>query len=323
MSENNDTKLSDQSKKSGCGCLPIIIVIMIIFMWIGMNLEEKQNAPILSTEISATDKEILKSNYNQLTESQRLRFKQIENSYDDFSKKSKKEIKFNFNRLLDEKESYEENLISEKEALEKEIVEQRKKDTEEYIKNNKEKVKQENKIKKETLKEEKNKIKSEQKALNESKKIADKKNPSKKNWNINDYDGYKNGNVHIAGEVLSNNSIDEFLALDQGYVNTSHVLEEVWKYYGNVISVSGNIINMRSYSPDSKFAKSINNGGSIAEVIITTDDNVNILAYIANDISSFENGSYLNIHGLPVGFADLTNEFGGLHRGVMMVGIAE
>lgn len=141
------------------------------------------------------------------------------------------------------------------------------------------------------------KAKEEAAAKDKDEKI---KNP---NWNKNDVDATKNGNIKLAVDMLK-----ALKVMPSGEaVASENVIKTPWNYYGKPITFSGEVAVVQDYPPGSDFGKA----GLVADIVIETDDGTIVEFFSMVPSENVKVGQNVTITGYPVGRTEVKNAVGG------------
>ena len=107
-------------------------------------------------------------------------------------------------------------------------------------------------------------------------------------------------------------------------VRASEVLEEPWKYYGEVLSFRGQIYSIRQLPPGNSVAQFFD-GTCYHAMLAVKDRNriVTISIYIVGSAEGVTENSIVSLKGFIYGQARLTNSAGGGRSGLAFVGFKE
>jgi hypothetical protein len=126
------------------------------------------------------------------------------------------------------------------------------------------------------------------------------KNP---NWNKNDVDATKNGNIKLAVDMLKAMKV-----MPSGEaVASENVIKTPWNYYGKPITFTGEVAVVQDYPPGSDLGKA----GLVADIVIETDDGTIVEFFSMVPSGNVKVGQDVTITGYPVGRTEVKNAVGG------------
>lgn len=154
----------------------------------------------------------------------------------------------------------------------------------------------------------------------EEKRIAELENmdPTKCNWETKETNFQENGNLQIASSMIVKHTQKSLEGLAEE-ADGAEVLKAIWKYYGKVLKVTGEVNLVTAYPPESELSNIIANGAECYEIHLNTDNDVPIGAFIIGDSSKISTGDYITFYGLPVGMFENQNAFGGVVKEIIFM----
>ena len=141
---------------------------------------------------------------------------------------------------------------------------------------------------------------------------------SSASWNTSDTDATSNGNLSEAVSAISSLSSSDLRSRSES-VSLSYIIKSPWKYYGHVISFSGQVSNIKEYPPGSQEAENI--GGPFAEMSVYNEaSGVSVDVIFMGDTGNIVQDSYVNLCALPIGMSEGQNAFGSSVDMLVVVG---
>jgi len=151
-----------------------------------------------------------------------------------------------------------------------------------------------------------------------SKKLTEEKLTSLK-WNEADTDAFKNGNMLLALPIILKLNSEALKSMSE-YVDIAQVNKAPWKYYGKMLIISGKVSNIQDYPPGGEISSTIAGGEACSEMNIFTNEGVAVKFFLIGESGYLKEDNYIVAYGLPVGFAEGTNAFGGAVSNLLVIG---
>lgn len=145
------------------------------------------------------------------------------------------------------------------------------------------------------------------------------KNPMEQEWNTTDTDIMSNGNAVIAADIVNYYTEGQLRQLAEP-VDETEAIKAVWKYYGKVIQIGGDVGFVTAYAPGSDMSIAFANGEECYEVHMISDLGVSVGILMIGDSASVKEGDYITVYGLPVGLFENENAYGGIVNELFLVG---
>lgn len=138
-------------------------------------------------------------------------------------------------------------------------------------------------------------------------------------WNTENTDASKNGNLQEAYVPLIRMNMNDIQnqAID---LPSNAVNKAPWKYYGQLVRFSGEVGIVEEYPSGSDMSKAIADGGEAGQIVLTTDDGTVVDFFVIGTTGIIVEGDYIDIIGLPIGSVQVENQLGGTTTQLAVVG---
>lgn len=141
---------------------------------------------------------------------------------------------------------------------------------------------------------------------------------SMKEWNQEETDADKNGNIKLAARLI--NADDNLSEKVLTITRLNEVMERPWEYYGKVIKVSGKV-KLAKGQPLKSDTKELLDGGTDEVVICAGQALIDVV--FKGSARELENNSFITVYGYPVGLVGIENSSGNEVQQMVIVGVIE
>jgi hypothetical protein len=87
-----------------------------------------------------------------------------------------------------------------------------------------------------------------------------------------------------------------------------------------MLIISGKVSNIQDYPPGGEISSTIAGGEACSEMNIFTNEGVAVKFFLIGESGYLKEDNYIVAYGLPVGFAEGTNAFGGAVSNLLVIG---
>ncbi len=142
------------------------------------------------------------------------------------------------------------------------------------------------------------------------------KDESEPIWNTQDLNVETNGNIAIALRLLRS---DTAKTATVERVSAGVVFKAPWKYYGEIIELTGEVSIAQDYPPGGSISTSLG-GGEVGELVLMADDGTIIDYMHLGSTGAINVGDTVAVNGYCIGHVEVENKLGGTTTQLMVVG---
>jgi len=140
--------------------------------------------------------------------------------------------------------------------------------------------------------------------------------PALTDWNKQETDAAKNGNIPFAVQTVLANPALRSQARNQ---SPQTVAKTPWNYYGQVVKLSGQVGVVQDFPAGSDFGQLLG-GRDGADIVVASQDGTIVEMFCMKPSGRIKVGDYVSLYGYPVGVTEVENRLGGKDTHLMLVG---
>lgn len=133
-------------------------------------------------------------------------------------------------------------------------------------------------------------------------------------WNTKDMDIETNGNLKLAFKYFLglNDTELEFIADNAQTIKPSLIRQAHWKYLGQTVIMTGEVVSIERFAPDSDYSKYYTGmkNTELSAIQLNVGDESNIFVFTTGDFN-FDEGDEISFAGVVTSYISGTNAFGG------------
>jgi len=135
-------------------------------------------------------------------------------------------------------------------------------------------------------------------------------------WNKQENDAFKNGNIAFAAQRILANPFLRNQAIIQ---DPQMVAKTPFNYYGQVVKFTGTVGIVQDFPPGNDFSQMLGTQNA-SDIVMQSNDGTIIEMFCMKASGYIRKGNTVNLYGYPVGVTEVPNTMGGTFTHLIVVG---